>query len=224
MFVIPCRFEPTRPVVFDCVYRIRKHHPDAEILVVDSASNDTGYADVLRPLGIAVDLAGNTNYEVGALWHAYERYPREHYFLLQDTALVKDNLDDLRRHEASGMMYWDDWSGCSPCHVDWAREHIAACDYPFLETGFKMVFGCMLFARRTLLDRFRAKRLHRVLPTDKVGSCAMERILGLALEHEGLGSSVPQTFLSEWVGINDDQDGKRFTRTPRLDKVWFGRA
>lgn len=224
MFVIPCRFDPSRPVVFDCIYRLRKHHPTAEILIVDSDSPDTSYADVLRPLGIAVDLAANRHYEVGALWHAYEHHPREHYALLQDTALVKDNLDDLFRHPVAGMMYWDDWSGCSPCHVDWAREHLPACDYPFLETGFKMVFGCMLFSPRALLDRFRAKNLHRVLPTDKVGSCAMERILGLALQHEGYGERIPKTFLSNWVGINDERDGKRFTRTPRLDKVWLGRV
>ncbi len=223
MFVIPCRFDPKRPVIFNCVYQIKRHHPDAKILVVDSDSENRSYMDVLRPLGIQVDAAANKHYEVGALWHAYEHHPADHYFLLQDAAVVKDNLDDLQRHAVSGMMYADDWLGCSPCHIDWARENIGKSEYTFLEGGFHMIFGCMLFTKREVLDRLHARNFHRVLPTDKVGSCAMERLLGIALQHEGLGDQIPRTFLSDWVGVNDTGNGQKVTRTARLDKVWLGR-
>jgi hypothetical protein len=224
MFVIPCRFDPDRPIVFECVYRLRQHHPHADILVVDSDSPDPSYAETLRPLGIQVDLAANRHYEVGALWHAYEHHRRDHYYLLQDAAVVKGNLDDLARHDVSGMMYANDWLGCEPCHIDWAREHLAKSDYPFLESGFRMIFGNMLFAKREVLTRLRAKNFDRVLPSDKVGSCAMERLLGIALQHEGYGDVIPRTFLSDWVGVTDEANGRKLTRTPRLDKVWLGRA
>jgi hypothetical protein len=85
-----------------------------------------------------------------------------------------------------------------------------------------MIFGGMLFSRREVLDRLHAKNFHRVLPTDKVGSCAMERLWGIALQHEGLGDLVPRTFLSDWWGC-EEIDGLKVTRTPLLTKVWLGR-
>lgn len=224
MFVVGCRFDPARPLVYRCVAEILRFHPRAEIVVVDSDSPDRSYAGELRALGIRVETIGNRHYEVGALWHAFERFPRDHYFFLQDSALVKDNLDDLRRHPVSGMMYWRDWEGCQPCHLERGRELLAATDYSWLDSGFPMVFGCMLFAQRGVLEQLRRKNLHRALPTDKAGSAAMERVLGIALQHEGYGDLVPRTFLSEWIGVTEQAGDSKVTRTPRLDKVWLGRS
>lgn len=223
MFALVCRYDPARPVVIAAVESIRRHHPDAEIVVVDSDSPDKSYFGPLCRLGARIEDVGNRHYEAGALWHVYERFERDYYFFLHDTMLVTGNLDHLRRHELSGFMYWDDWSGCSPEHIEAGHRLIERCDYPYLERGFHMVFGGMLFCRRTVLDRLRARRFHHVLPSNKVESCAMERLFGIALEHEGLGDRIPQTFLSSWVGC-EEQDGFKVTRTPLMTKVWLGRS
>lgn len=223
MFAIACRFDAARPVVYECVHGILQHHPGAEIVVVDSASPDRSYCRELRSLGIRVDEIDNRHYEAGAIWHVHERYPRDHYFFLQDSAIPTASLADLARHEVSGMMHWRDWEGCGPEHLAAGRELLAQTDYPWLERGFPMIFGSILFARRSVLDRLRAKRFDRALPTDKAGSCAMERLWGVALQHEGLAAQVERTFLSPWVGISEESSGRKVTRVPRMQKVWMGR-
>ena len=225
MFVIPCRFDPKRPTIYRCVYEIKRWHPKAEVVVVDSASPDRSYMSKLRELGITVADAENTNYEVGALWHAFENYPRDRYFLCQDSAFVQAEIESvLDRHPISGMMYWRGWEGCQPEHIAAGRELCALTDYSYLDDGFSMVFGCMLFARREILERFRAKNLHRALPTDKVGSCAMERVLGIALAHEGFTAMIPRSFFSTWVSPHQNNDGTQTTRVPNMEKLWLNRV
>jgi hypothetical protein len=223
VFALVCRYDPSRPVVIAAVESLRRHHPDAEIVVVDSDSPDKSYFEPLARLGVHVEDARNRHYEAGALWHVYDKFARDFYFFLHDTMLVTANLDHLRRHEVSGFMYWEDWNGCRPDHVSTGRRLLAASDYPFLDEGFYMVFGGMLFCRRSVLDRLRARGFHRVLPDDKVGSCAMERLFGIALHHEGLSSLIPRNFLSRWAGC-EQVDGYQVTRTPLMTKVWLGRA
>ncbi len=223
MFALVCRFDPARPIVIAAVESIRRHHRDAEIVVVDSDSSDKSYFEPLRRLDVRIEDVQNRHYEAGALWHVYERFERDHYFFLHDTMLVTGNLDHLRRHELSGFMYWDDWKGCGPEHVEAGRRLLKQCDYPYLDRGFPMIFGGMLFCRREVLDRLRQRRFHHVLPGNKVESCAMERLFGIALQHEGLGDRVPRTFLSHWVGC-EEQDGFKVTRTPLMTKVWLGRS
>lgn len=222
MFGLVCRYDPERPVVLAAVESLRRHHPDAEIVVVDSDSPDKSYFGAVEALGATVLDVGNRHYEAGALWHLHRTFEREHYFFLHDTMIASGNLDHLRRHDVSGFMYWDGWKGCDPCHLDAGRSLLARCEYPYLEDGFHMVFGGMLFVKRRVLDRLAERGFDRVLPSDKVGSCAMERLWGIALQHEGLGATIPRTFLSDWRGC-EEQGGLKVTRTPLLTKVWLGR-
>ncbi|MBI4880354.1 MAG: hypothetical protein HY812_11950 [Planctomycetes bacterium] len=222
MFALACRFDPARPLVFEAVASIRRHHPAEEIVVTDSDSPDRSYLRDLERQGVIVEDAGNRCYEAGAMWHVYERYPRDYYYFLHDSVVVKRNLDHLKRLEVSGMMYWDGWGGCQARHLEWARAQLALSRYAWLEDGFHMVFGCMLFCRRAVLDRLYAAGMHHVLPSDKTGSEAMERLLGIALQHEGFGRQIPFTFLTRWKGC-EEHEGRKVTRTPQIDKVWLGR-
>lgn len=222
MFALVCRFDRKRPVVVESVRTIRRLYPDAEIVVTDSASEDKSYFAEMHRLGAKVEDIGNRHYEAGALWHVNAKYPRDHYFFMQDTVILRDRVDDLAQHDVSGMMWWNGWDGCAPKHLDWGREALARSEYAWLDDGFKMVFGCMLFCRREVLDRLAKKRFDRVLPDDKTGSESMERLFGIALQHEGYGDRIPETFDSPWVGC-EEQDGVKYTATKRMVKVWLGR-
>lgn len=222
MFVLACRFDPRRPIVFESVRAIRRFHPNAEIVVVDSASPDKSHFAELRRLGVTVDDVDNRNYEAGALWHVYRKHVRDQYVFLQDAVILRDRLDDLLQHDVSGMMWTDSWDGCEPKHLDWARGALANSDYHWMDSGFRMVFGCMSFCRREVLDRLAAKHFDRVLPSDKTGSEAMERLFGIAFEQEGFGARIPETFDSAWTGCTTE-NGVKYTATPRMVKVWLGR-
>ena len=99
LFVLPCRFDPDFPIIFEAVERIRKFHPQDDILVVDSDSSDVGYADVLKNNGVKVALIKNKNYDSGAYWWAYKHFCSEYdfFFFLHDSLLLKKNIEQFAK-------------------------------------------------------------------------------------------------------------------------------
>ena len=60
--------------VIDCVESILKYHPEDEVIIVDSDSDDLSYVTKLKAKIKKIDLIKNKNFMDGAIWHTYENY------------------------------------------------------------------------------------------------------------------------------------------------------
>ncbi len=188
VFVLPVKFDPANPVIFECVERIRRFHPDEAIMVVDSDSDDTSYAKKLDLDAFAP--VENRNYGVGAWNFARENSLAEFYFLLYDSVFLNANIDHVRASNLTTV-----WHFRSAEH-DWGWDHEGAhlsgwggkvlagmgIDIPPSYTG---VSGPMWCCPREVLDQLAAIGYFDVLPKDKWELCAMERVTGIVFEHLG---------------------------------------
>ena len=92
MFVVPCKFDPKRPVIFECIENIQAHHADPDILVIDSDSPDKSYLNWCRRRGCVVADIANHGYATGAWAYAVRNYPDDFYYLMFDSVSVQSNL------------------------------------------------------------------------------------------------------------------------------------
>ena len=217
MFVIPCRFDPAKPIVFECVMSIMRHMPNERIFVMDSCSEDQQYLATLVGLGCTI-AKGNEHYEAGAYWFAYENFPDEDFFyLIHDSLLVLQDLTHYKSEDVTPLSVLKDWSNVIAAHKEWAEEVIKQSDYEYMTKGFAMLLGTMSFTKRSVLDKLYAKNFHKVLPTDKIGSQSMERLWGIALAQEGY----PYEYLAERAIGNAPQ--LRGNNAP-IRKIWLNRS
>jgi hypothetical protein len=163
MFVIACA-DIDADIVDECFLATVEHMPDEEFHAIHTS-----------------------NYEAGAYWEAYKRYPNEDFFyLIHDSLIVQEDLSRYKENECTILMTERDWYGAGPQHKEWAKEQLALTDYDYMDTGFPLVFGSIMFCQRSVLDRLHAKNFHKIMPTCKMHSQAMERIWGIALAQEGI--------------------------------------
>ena len=217
MIVFPCKYTPEHPVIQTAVASARKYMPHERVLVVDSDSDDKSYIREVTAMDAEVADIANHNYETGAWWYAYNNYPHEWFFyLVQDSCEFLHSMHWAKDYEVSALMTVPSWSLAGPQHYEWALENIKKSDYELCWDRFVCMFGSMMFIHRSLLDKIRAKNFYKVLPTDKVGSCAMERLWGIALSHEGY-STVPE--VTQFVWSNPEP-----VVTKYLKKTWIHRA
>ncbi len=208
MFVIPCKYNP---IVHDCVNAIREHHPDARILVVDSASDDRSYLGALDCDTADIE---NRHYGPGAFAYAVESNPDEDFFyLLFDSLIVRDNLDDLREHDLTTVRWFDSattgwgWDEHGNPLDMWA--HNRGVNIP---SRFKGVMGPMIAASREVIEK---ADLFRVLPTTKYEQCALERCWGIWLQAAGYDPA--HSLQGEMRGFFDPYPNER------VEKVTFAR-
>lgn len=207
MFVIPCRFDPERPIIFDCVNRIRAHHPDSRIVVVDSDSPDTSY---LHDLDCETIDAQNRHYGPGAFKLAVDANPDvEFFYLFFDSLLVNDNLDDLRGFDLTTVRWiphpptgwgWNDDTG-EPLD-GWAKARKVR-----IPEQFDGVLGPMIAARRWVIEE---ADLFRILPTNRFEQCALERCWGIWLAEAGV--DVRRSLQGEMRGFHDAYDETRVAK------------
>ena len=94
-FIVCCKHLPERTLVFDCVSAIKKFHPDCDIVVVDSDSEDKSYLDELRKDGVIIEDVKNKNYEYGATVYAFNKYKDSYknYVFIQDSVFLNKPYD-----------------------------------------------------------------------------------------------------------------------------------
>jgi glycosyltransferase involved in cell wall biosynthesis len=107
VFVIPCYFDADRPVIFDCINSIRKHHSRSDIIVVDSGSKDKTYLSVLQSQGVKVEDIDNPHYDAGAYWHVYKNFPEyDFFYFLHDSTVLKKNIEHLMNKSVTSIGYF----------------------------------------------------------------------------------------------------------------------
>jgi hypothetical protein len=94
LFVIPCRFSRKNQQIFECLGSIKKSNPNADIVIVDSDSEDKSYMlQISRHEGIQVLDCKNKHYDTGAYWKAFDLYPDyDFYFFIHDSLSVNTDL------------------------------------------------------------------------------------------------------------------------------------
>ena len=197
IFVVPCRYDPTRPTILDCVQSIRKYHPDDSIVVVDSDSPDKSYFNDIKDItNLTIEDCANKNYIYGALWKAYERHDSDYYYLFHDSMFLKSNVSFLKDKEIGSTRYFRSWNGVGGIiqsnnlygHSN-GGVYRYGCDnqvqkewfnnrYNSKRTFFNGLFGSSFVGSKSVLDFMIKNEMQKILPTCKNECQAMERLLG----------------------------------------------
>ncbi len=191
LFVVPCYYDPARPVIHECVRRIRHHQPDAQILVVDSDSPDRSYFDdITARLRVPLADIHNRQYGLGAFAYAYRNFYADFYYLIYDSlhlnaSLVEFEAVDLTtvRHWPSGAHRWGSFADGSDL-ADWGKVQLDKIGVPYTE-DYTGLMGPMWFSPRHVLDEMDALGFWDIDVPTKYELCGMERLTGIVLEHLG---------------------------------------
>ncbi len=224
IWVVACKFDPERPVIFDCVASIREHHPDDWIFVVDSASDQRTYLAKLHAADEGVEPVDleNEHYALGAYGWAQENIGSDFYACIHDSLIVNQNLHHLEDQPLTTVRYFEQppnaW-GVDGNNVDiglWgadqAREHLGL-DIP---AQFAGVLGPMWFCQRQVMDDLDKLGFFNIKPSSKFEQQGTERLAGIALTH--LGYDVRNSLQGEMHGFFDVYDST-FVEKRHLDRV-----
>lgn len=165
----------------DVICACKTHMPNEKIVVVDSNSEDKSYYEFIDVFDI---IEGNYNYETGALWMAFEKYPHEeHYFLLQDTTMPVTNLiSELKDNDVLSFWYTNDWESDMEGCREWSIKNMKLTDIQYVSYGFKSILFNLFIVKNKVLQELKNKKFNKVLPTDKFSSASMERLWGIVFK------------------------------------------
>jgi hypothetical protein len=192
IWFVPCKHDPARPVVFDCVASIRQHHPDDKIVVIDSASDDRSYLAALEERFGCVTLdVENRNFATVAHGLAFDLFPDEDFYAcIFDSLLIHDNLHDLASRDFTAVRHFP--SPPTPWGLDergtplerWGGRQLEAMgiDCP---SAFNGLLGPMWFCSRDVMVALKQVGIFDIRPPTKFELCAMERVAGIVVKHLG---------------------------------------
>jgi glycosyltransferase involved in cell wall biosynthesis len=207
LFVIPCKFNRETPYVIECVQRIRRFHPDDDILVVDSASDDTGYfEDIAAPRVTVADIQ-NKFYATGAHHFGYATQRHDFFYMLADSVWLNAPLPSP---ETLTVVRWFGYPthawGVDESGVDlafWGEEVLRQMSVPVPET-YRGILGPYMWGPQFIFDDLDFMGFFNTLPKDKWQQCALERVAGIVLTH--LGYDVANSLQGEHLGHSDAYD------------------
>jgi len=188
IFSITCRCinSVNKQDIIKCVKSIKTFHPDTRIVVVDSDSPDKSYFSEVEALGVIIADIKNKNYETGGIWHTFNNYTDDVYVFLQDSMVLNKSLSEYMGSDLRIINFYEGWKDGKPEEKAWSRQQMENTEYEYQESNFKMLQYNSFLASRNTLIKLQAKKLDRILPTEKAHAQAMERIFGMALSQEGL--------------------------------------
>jgi hypothetical protein len=180
-----------------------KHMPNEKIVVVDSNSEDKTHYTFLKDRNIDI-IEGNLNYEAGALWRAFDKYPNEEYYiLLQDTTIPVTNLSEYINDDDQIVSFWytKNWE-CNDNQVkEWAEEN-----YPSNCDEFKSIIFNLLMVKNNVLKILKNKLIHNILPNNKISSASMERLWGIIFKDNDIKVRylLGHLFSQTWGTLHDN--------------------
>lgn len=218
MFVVPSKYYYNPGITFyanglphvvNCVRSLREHHPNEEILVVDSSSEDKSYFSQLEPYNVIIADINNTKWIIGALYYAYEKYERPYYSLIHDSIEVRTNLDYYKAFDLSAFSYFNISQAGFPVlngvsMEGWANDQLKACtkvDGSIFGKHNVGIFGSAILCKRTVIDNLYLSGFKDIRITNKHQDMTMERLLGSMLAELGYDvrqNSVMGDFFNGW--------------------------
>jgi len=189
---ILCSRNPDQLLV-DTVRGLNELYSEFDIVVVDSNSTDVSTYDEIRDDVMAVHLAKNDNYEIGAYKFAYELYPDyDVYMCIQDSFCpsIKVELDNLADNQICCAPLYQ---GLHRCHYadfykpssphQYLMDLVVGSQYEqyaldHITEGFLLVQYNSFIITKGMMEQL-ISCISPILPTDKNGSAFYERMFGL---------------------------------------------
>ena len=191
MWVIPVKFDPERPVVFECIEAIQRHHDKPQILVVDAGSDDQSYFDWCMERGVKIASINNQLYATGAHAWAQRHYPEvDFFYMIFDSLIVQSNCDEFRNRPLTVVRHWHssqhDWGwDADGTHLSvWGNEQLDRMGIP-RTNDYTGIMGPMMFVDRSVLEKLDHIGYWFTQVTSSYLHCAQERVAGITLEHLG---------------------------------------
>jgi glycosyltransferase involved in cell wall biosynthesis len=197
MFIIPCKYNP-KCLVEKTIESIRNHHPNTEIVLVDSDSDDKTYFKRIEQYNVLIEDIANHNYEPGAFWYTVQKYNRGKYILCQDSIIFKRNIDDIIDGTMSMKCFmnfiensFSHWMrGVSvPDYLNGVNKMMGDFEPLSMTTNetFAGVFGSNLIVSGFITELMMTRNLHKsLLPTNKFEHQIAERVFGLVAKRMGI--------------------------------------
>lgn len=196
-FVIPCKYSKEVPIIFNCLESIRKYHPDDEILIIDSNSDDKSYFEqAKKTFGAKVVDAGNNNYTTGAIWHVFENYKRDFYYFFHDSVELLENISHLEQKDISPLMYHYHWEWpmnkeTKERNSNWAKGQIEGkTNLNFSENNFFILQGAIFCCKYEVLEKVKDTGFNNILPNNKYQEEVTERLWGFVLGELGYNQQI----------------------------------
>lgn len=170
--------------VVQCVESLVQYHPDDDVIIVDSDSEDLSYVQKLQHNVNSIDLIHNKHYMDGAIWHVYNNYKEyTNYAFLQDSTELKTDIDFAFSKDIFSIQYFRDSydEGRDGIMAKMLKTHTGL-NMPMIMTG---ILGPMMICTRDFLKEAESIGMNNVLPTSKVCQNSMERVWGYVIEHLG---------------------------------------
>lgn len=220
MFVIPCKYDSRSPIL-DSVKSITDIHPTEKIVLVDSGSEDKSYyKDIEEYDNVEILDVSNPYRLIGALRHAYKKYPNEEYYvLMHDSVSLKksiqsfiDSLDRIKvfMHFTSPLNTLD--SNIRGEYIQWMNDIFEKIDYTndvngYFSNDFCGIFGTMgiysndfvkLLDNKNVLENVKAETFNH-------GQFS-ERVIGYICKCEciDISDSIDGDALMKWNDIQTD--------------------
>lgn len=173
------------------VLSLHNQIPEAKMVVVNNNSTKKEYLDKLPSTITVEDNIYPNSYEAGALFHAYNKYDFENYFLIQDSIEMFDcfEIKDYVEKDYNFILALNLF--CPAAHMTTTAHK----DY--MKNNFKSLSSCMYLKAGIATNSFIAKKVYiqkiidagyftiENLPKSKLGSECWERVFGLAFSKSG---------------------------------------
>jgi len=196
MFIIPCKYN-SHCKIEETVEAVRNLYPNEKILVVDSDSEDLSYFEKLKKHNVIIAEIKNNNYESGALWYAVENYVSDWYVVLQDSVILKKNIDEYLHSDELFYCFINFIENSMNNHMRTdTQQYISRInemlgDFEKLPTAtntlFCGVFGPNFIIKRKMIDMMLQKNLNNTLrPLNKYDHQITERVYGLIATQCGI--------------------------------------
>lgn len=177
MFIVPCKFSSNSSIL-ECIQSIQKFYPNEKIVVVDSCSDDKSYFEYIKPETFDI-IEGNANYEIGAYLMAYKKYPNEKkYFCIHDSLIMTGHINDFDLNKLLITVQWFNGFWDDEEQRLFAERIVGK---TLAASKFIGCFGSIMICDNIVLNKLQEFLKPEHLPTDKMGSRAFERILGILL-------------------------------------------
>jgi len=114
--------------IFKCVENININHPSADILIIDSDSDNKDYMRTIDNdksyKNVIVSKFKNKNYEYGSILHGFLNYKNKYdvFFFIQDSIILNEKIDLHQMDEKSALVFYD----CKDGWINWRQPRDTA--------------------------------------------------------------------------------------------------
>jgi hypothetical protein len=161
---------------------LNKFHPEDQVVVVDSDSNDKSYMDIIKHPNLEIHDIQNKYWHPGAWWHGVLNTSEvDHYAFMHDSMRIKNNISYIYENPLTFLMYFHIHVNSS--FSEWGKIMCAQNNKPF-----DPKYGCwgpILFLNKDIIESLYTLGVHRFLPKNKPETGHCEGLYGTAAEIMG---------------------------------------